>query len=190
MTDDFVGQLLRQQSRIGRRVERHHEQASGLGCRRRESPRDDHKRDASGDGQGHRSQPQGRPDGLGRFWLDRFTRLMIRLRGVDRGLQPVPTPRERLEEPWFVRVVAKRLAHLADCRVQAGIDVHTDVIPQSSPQVLSTHDLLRMFEERDQESKRQILERDEHTVSAKLAGIDVYLERIEADWRALHPGRV
>src|SRR5215203_4116970 len=73
--------------------------------------------------------------------------------------EPVPTPRDRLDERRFLRIVAQRCAQSLDCSVQAVLEIDERAVrPETLTQVVAGDHFTRALQHEPENLERLLLE--------------------------------
>ena len=113
-------------------------------------------------------------------------------RWLNRENEPISAPGKGLDEPRGIRVIRQRCANLGHSDTYRVVEVAKILIwPDAPPKLFAADQFPGLFEQRQQDAYRLILQPDTSTTFVELSCAGVELEHPEPDgrvWRCfLHP---
>ena len=124
--------------------------------------------------------------------IDRTIRRRRGRAGIDCGLEPISTPRKRLDESRCRRRVAKRLAQPFDRRVQAVLEIDEGIVaPEFTTQIVARHQCAGRAHQERENAKRLDWQEEPAAVLRQLPRPEIQRElteshelRVPLDWLA------
>jgi hypothetical protein len=97
-----------------------------------------------------------------------------------RNEEPIPSLWNRLNVSGIVGVIVQRLPQFANGYPEAAVEINERIVePEAASKLLPADDLSRIFEQRDEEPIRLLLQLDASPVLQELPRGDVYLKGTE-----------
>jgi hypothetical protein len=91
----------------------------------------------------------------------------------DVGEKPVAAASDGLDEAWILGGIAQSFSNLADCFVEAVIEIHDCLRPKSTAQFLPGDQLSRFFQQDCQQLEGLLLQPESFAMLRQLAGSNI-----------------